>query len=111
MVYPSWHEGFGLPVLEAMAGGTPVVASDVPAHREIAGDLAILCDPAEPESIAEAIRRALGNDQRTPEAQTRRQARAREFTWFESGKRLMALLNGLTTTRTTSRPSRNVSPR
>jgi glycosyltransferase involved in cell wall biosynthesis len=111
MVYPSWHEGFGLPVLEAMAAGTPVVASDVPAHREVASDQAIWCDPAEPESIAEAIRRALGGDQREPETRAQRQARAREFTWCESGKKLMALLSGLTRTATISRPSRSVSPR
>jgi hypothetical protein len=44
---PSFAEGFGLPVIEALAVGTPVIASDLPAHREVAGDLAVYRDPAD----------------------------------------------------------------
>ena len=103
MIYPSWHEGFGMPVLEAMAAGAPVVASDVPAHREVAGDLATWCEPANFESIAAGIQEALASDSRTPAARAARQARAKEFTWFESGKKLTALLTDLAAKTTTSR--------
>lgn len=54
-VYPSFYEGFGLPPLEAMACGCPVVAGDIAALRETCGDAALFCGPADPSSIAECI--------------------------------------------------------
>jgi glycosyltransferase involved in cell wall biosynthesis len=110
LVYPSWYEGFGRPLLEAMAAGTPVVASDVPAHREVAGDVADYCDPASSASIAAAIEAALRTDRQTSEARAARRARAKEFSWVSSGKNLTALLRELTKT-TTSPRSRNGSRR
>lgn len=106
MVYPSWHEGFGLPVLEALAAGVPVVASDIPAHREVAADLADWCDPADPASIAEAIEWSLAADRRTADARATRQARAKEFSWSASGKKLTTLMTELTT-RTSSPRSKS----
>lgn len=58
-VFPSFAEGFGLPPLEAMAAGVPVVCSDIPVFREVYGDAVRYVDPHRPESIAEGIRRVL----------------------------------------------------
>jgi glycosyltransferase involved in cell wall biosynthesis len=58
-VFPSFAEGFGLPPLEAMASGVPVVCSDIPVFREVYGDAACYVDPERPESIAEGMRKVL----------------------------------------------------
>ena len=79
LVYASLNETFGLPILEAMACGCPVVTSDVSAMPEIAGGAALLCDPHDPASIAKAIIEAMA-----PERDRLRDAglrRAGEFTW------------------------------
>ena len=81
VVLPSRYEGFGLPVLEAMACGTPVVATNDPALREVGGDAAIY---AEPDALPEGIRRALA------ERDTRVRAgleRVRLFSWDETARR------------------------
>jgi glycosyltransferase involved in cell wall biosynthesis len=77
-VYPSLNETFGLPILEAMACGCPVVTSDITAMPETAGGAAILCDPADPASIAKAVVEAVGSRDRLRSAGFRRAA---EFTW------------------------------
>ena len=79
-VYPSLNETFGLPILEAMACGCPVVTSDVSAMPETAGGAALLADPKAPESLARAIVEAaqLGNRDRLLSLGF---ARARQFTW------------------------------
>ena len=61
-VFPSLYEGFGLPPLEAMASGTPVVTSNVSSLPEVAGDAAVLVDPYDPEAIADGIYRVLTDD-------------------------------------------------
>lgn len=79
LVYPSFFETFGLPVLEAMATGCPVVTSDVSSMPEIAGGAALLADPHEPGSIADAIVAACGP--RRDDLRERGLQRAGEFTW------------------------------
>ena len=82
-VYPSLNETFGLPLLEAMACGCPVVTSDTSAMPETAGGAAILADPKEPASVARAIAEAAGPQRdRLREAGLRR---ASQFTWAATG--------------------------
>jgi glycosyltransferase involved in cell wall biosynthesis len=87
-VFPSLYEGFGLPPLEAMASGTPVITSDVSSLPEVVGDAALMIDPYEPAAIADAMRRVLTDDALRADLQRRGFARAREFSWERSVKRV-----------------------
>jgi glycosyltransferase involved in cell wall biosynthesis len=82
-VYPSRFEGFGMPVVEAMASGTPCVVSSHPSLDEASGDAAIRVDPESPEAIADGIREALA---RRDELVPLGLAHARRFTWRETGR-------------------------
>ena len=88
-VFPSLYEGFGLPPLEAMASGTPVITSNVSSLPEVVGDAALLVDPLQPEAIADAMRRVLTDDgaARRPAA-ARPRARAQQFSWERSVRRV-----------------------
>ena len=90
-VFPSLYEGFGLPPLEAMACGTPVVTSNVSSLPEVTGDAAVLVDPYEVESIAEGMERVLTNPALSAELRTKGIARAREFSWERSVARTREL--------------------
>jgi glycosyltransferase involved in cell wall biosynthesis len=82
--FPSLYEGFGLPPLEAMACGTPVITSDVSSLPEIAGGAALLVDPYDPDSIADAIVRAVSDEPLRRDLIDRGLARARAFSWAQS---------------------------
>jgi glycosyltransferase involved in cell wall biosynthesis len=83
-VFPSLYEGFGLPPLEAMASGTPVVTSNISSLPEVAGDAAILVDPYDPESIADGLMRVLGSAEVRSELRARGLQRAADFSWERS---------------------------
>jgi len=87
-VFPSLYEGFGLPPLEAMASGTPVVTSNVSSLPEVAGDAAALVDPYDPGAIADGIYRVLTDDRLRRELRTKGLARARQFSWEASVRRV-----------------------
>ncbi|MEX1157945.1 MAG: glycosyltransferase family 1 protein [Thermomicrobiales bacterium] len=86
-VFPSWHEGFGLPVLESMARGLPVVASDIPSLRETGSDAAEYAAPGDVDSIAGAIVRFLDSAPLRDEYAARGIARAQRYTWRETARR------------------------
>jgi glycosyltransferase involved in cell wall biosynthesis len=87
-VFPSLYEGFGLPPLEAMASGTPVVTSNVSSLPEVAGDAAVLVDPYDPEAIADGIEKVLTDEGLRHDLRRRGLARARQFSWEHSVRRV-----------------------
>jgi len=92
-VFPSLYEGFGLPPLEAMASGTPVVTSNVSSLPEVAADAAVLVDPYDPVAIADGIERVLTDEGLRVDLRRRGLARARQFSWEQSVRRVHAIYN------------------
>jgi glycosyltransferase involved in cell wall biosynthesis len=91
--YPSLREGFGLPVLEAMAQGTPVVTSADSAMAEVAGDAAVLVAPRDVGEIAAALARLLGSPDEARRRGAEGRQRAQLFTWERVGEQLSGVLH------------------
>lgn len=80
-VYPSLYEGFGMPVLEAMASGAPVITSNTSSLPEVTGEAAITVDPTDSSALAAALRGILNDERLRTGLRARGLARAAEFTW------------------------------
>lgn len=102
LVSASLDEGFGIPLVEAMALGTPVVASDIPIFREIGGDAAILVPPTDPRAIAAAVRE-LGDPAAWERAAAASRAHAARFDWDAAAATLLEQLARVHRARTTRR--------
>ncbi len=91
-VFPSLYEGFGLPVLEAMACGTPVICSDTSSLPEVAGNAALLVDPRDPEALAQAMLRIVKDAGLRDELAARGLRQARRFSWRRCAGETLAVL-------------------
>jgi glycosyltransferase involved in cell wall biosynthesis len=90
LVYPSRYEGFGLPPLEAMACGCPVIAANTSALPEVCGDAALYVDPEDPHQLAAAIRRVLSEEGLGEKLRRRGLERAKHWTWTRTAKAALA---------------------
>lgn len=90
-LFPSLYEGFGLPPLEAMACGTPVICSNASSLPEIVGDAAVQVDPSDAVMWAESIRAVVGDPNRQREMRERGLAQARQFSWARTAEETLAV--------------------
>jgi glycosyltransferase involved in cell wall biosynthesis len=93
-VYPSLYEGFGLPVLEAMACGTPVICSNTSSLPEVAGDAALLVDPYDVSTLAQTLRQILTDPMLASELRQKGYQRAERFTYADTARTIYRALSG-----------------
>jgi glycosyltransferase involved in cell wall biosynthesis len=90
-VYPSFYEGFGLPILEAMACGAPVITSSVSSLPEVAGDAALFVDPTDTKALASALQRIFEDSSLRQDLSRRGRQRSSLFTWQQSAEKTLAV--------------------
>lgn len=94
-VYPSLYEGFGMPILEAMSCGTPVVCSNTSSFPEVAGDAAVLVNPLDPEEICHAMYKVLFDEYLREELVKRGFEQVKKFTWRKAAEETLAVYKKL----------------
>jgi glycosyltransferase involved in cell wall biosynthesis len=99
LVSPSLAEGFGLPALEAMACGTPVIASNVSSLPEVVGDAGLLVDPTDTDAIADAMVRLLTDDSLRSDLKARGLERAAHFSWDSTAREMLMILDQVAASR------------
>ena len=87
LLFPSLYEGFGWPPLEAMACGTPVIASNAASLKEVIGDAGLMCGPQDNKGLAEAMKAVFTNNQLRQDLIERGFKRARLFTWEKTAQK------------------------
>ncbi len=90
-IYPSYFEGFGLPPLEAMKCGAPVIVGNTTSLPEVVGDAALMMDPFDVNAIAAAIQKVISDSDFRAELRVKGQQRAKQFDWKESARRTLAV--------------------
>ncbi len=96
-LYPSLRESFGIPILEGMACGVPVITANTSSMPEVAGGAALLVNPSNPEAITAAIQRLINNDVLYAELQKKGVERARQFSWEEMAKEVLKIYESVFT--------------
>ena len=95
LVYPSLYEGFGLPLLEAMALGCPVITSNVSSMPEIGGDAVFYFDPSDAQALQDLLEKTLSNEKALERARQKGLARSNEFSWRETASQTLDFYNKL----------------
>ncbi|GHO66713.1 glycosyl transferase family 1 [Ktedonobacter sp. SOSP1-52] len=93
--FPSFFEGFGIPPIEAMACGAPVITSNISSLPEVAGDAALLVDPHNIDELAHAIARLSGDEQLRNDLRQKGYAQAQKFTWEQSARKMLSVYQRL----------------
>ena len=109
-VFPSLYEGFGLPVVEAMASGLPVLTSKTSSLGEIAGGAAVTIDPTDAEAMADAIRRLSTDAELRRDVSERGLRRARDFSWEQTAREMLAVYHRAAGVQRSFEPAAPASP-
>lgn len=93
--FPSFYEGFGIPILEAMSQGTPVIASDIPPHREIAGEAVIYFNPDNAQELADKLQKVIDNDNLRQELSQKGSEQVKRYSWRKTAEKLLGIFENM----------------
>lgn len=91
-LFPTFYEGFGIPILEAQSQGTPVVTSNISSMPEVTGESALLIDPKQPEEIAEAVQKILSNEDLKKDLVAKGLENVKRFSWDKCAREIASIL-------------------
>ena len=90
--FPSFYEGFGIPILEAMAQKVPVIASDIPPHREIAEEAAVFFDPHNAEDLSRKILKLIEDENLRSRLIVRGAEQIKKFSWKKTAEKIISII-------------------